>query len=126
MDASGRLHVVSACLYHRSGEGQLQVVCNALNLGTPGRLLLGRIYYFLVLQTSLHCVFMLKGAGGSEARDMTKEKVRTVECSYDYSGHTAVLPGSSGGDRWHLGMWHIGSLAAVFFLKTPSLKIHRG
>lgn len=63
LDASGRLHVVSGCLYHsRSREGQLQVVCNALNLGTSGLLLLGRIHYFLVLQASLHRVFMLKGA----------------------------------------------------------------
>lgn len=91
MDTSGRLHVVCACLYHRSGEGQLQVVCDALNLGTPG-LLLGRIYYFLVLQTSLHCVFMLKGAGGSKVRDGTKEKVRTVDRGNDYTGHTGDLP----------------------------------
>lgn len=74
LNASGRLHVVSACLYHSSGEGQLQVVCNALNLGTPGLLLLGRIYYFLVLQTSLHCVFMLKGAGGSKAKEKVQKR----------------------------------------------------
>lgn len=118
LDASGWLHVVSGCLYHsRSREGQLQVVCNALNLGTSGLLLLGRIYYFLVLQTSLHRVFMLKGAGGSKESDRKKKKkVKTVEPDQlqfqkqglvaatvtmiaHGGGHTVLLPGSSGGDH---------------------------